>query len=127
MVRDRRQLIAAGKYKSLKVGDTLGWMLEAAERYQKPVDCVGSELLLALGSINNTTDALNYALLDICKHPEAVKPLRDELREVLHEHGGWNNSAVSKLHLMDSFLKESQRLTPVSRPWNCHTTTNPLT
>jgi len=40
--------------------------------------------------------------------------LREEIVEVLREEGGWTKNVFSKLHLMDSFLKESQRMVPVS-------------
>jgi len=114
MIEERRRLIAAGEYESLKVGDTLGWLLEASQRYEQYIDCVGSQMLLTLGAVHNTTETMHAAVLDICKHPEVVQPLREEIVEVLREEGGWTKNVFSKLHLMDSFLKESQRMVPVS-------------
>lgn len=114
MIEKRQRLIAAGEYKSLKVGDTLGWLLEASRRYGQYIDCVGSQMLLTLGAVHNTTETMNVAVLDICKHPDVVQPLREEIIRVLTEEGGWNKNVFAKLHLMDSFLKESQRMLPVS-------------
>ncbi|TPX19316.1 hypothetical protein DIZ76_017104 [Coccidioides immitis] len=114
MIEKRQKLIAAGEYKSLKVGDTLGWLLEASQRFGKYIDCVGSQMLLTLGAVHNTTETMNVAVLDICKNPDVVQPLRNEIVRVLKEEGGWTKNVFSKLHLMDSFLKESQRMLPVS-------------
>jgi cytochrome P450 len=114
MIEKRRQLIAAGEYESLKVGDSLGWLLEASQAHGQYIDAVGSQMLLTLGAVHNTTETMNVAVLDICKHPDVVQPLREEIVRVLTEEGGWNKNVFAKLHLMDSFLKESQRMLPVS-------------
>jgi len=49
-----------------------------------------------------------YALYDLVDHPEYITLLRDEIATL---SGDWE-SAVSKLPLLDSFLKESARLSP---------------
>ncbi|KAI3390484.1 hypothetical protein diail_9512, partial [Diaporthe ilicicola] len=52
-----------------------------------------------------------FALFDLCLHPEYISPLRDEI-----ERTGWEefDQSQGKLFpLMDSFMKESARLTPV--------------
>ncbi|KMU72207.1 cytochrome P450 [Coccidioides immitis RMSCC 3703] len=84
------------------------------EKRQKLIaaDCVGSQMLLTLCAVHNTTETMNVAVLDICKNPDVVQPLRNEIVRVLKEEGGWTKNVFSKLHLMDSFLKESQRMLP---------------
>jgi hypothetical protein len=114
LIEERQRLIDAGEYKALKVGDTLGWLLESSQRYGQHIDAVGSQMLLTLGAVHNTTETMHVAVLDLCKHPEVVQPLRDELVRVLKEEGGWNKNIFTKLRLLDSFLKESQRMLPVS-------------
>ncbi|KAF4545446.1 putative cytochrome p450 protein [Lasiodiplodia theobromae] len=48
---------------------------------------------------------LSHDILDICTHPEYVEPLHEE---------GWKKTALYKMKLMDSFLKESQRVNPIT-------------
>ena len=50
-----------------------------------------------------------YALHDLCLHPEYVAPLREELEA---QYGDFEKTGQG-LHLLDSFIKESARLTPV--------------
>lgn len=52
-------------------------------------------------------------MLDIVMHPEVVQPLREEIIAVVGAEG-WQKTALYKLRLMDSFLKESQRMTPMA-------------
>ena len=53
---------------------------------------------------------LTFALYDICMHREYVAPLRDELSGPAFQ--GFERDGQG-LPLMDSFLKESARLTPI--------------
>lgn len=48
-------------------------------------------------------------MYDIAIHPEYVDEMREEAEKVIGEHG-WTKAAMQKLHKIDSFLKESQRL-----------------
>ncbi|KAL4792202.1 cytochrome P450 [Aspergillus venezuelensis] len=106
--------------------DSLVWMEEVAKG--RPYDPVHGQLLLSFAAINTSTDTLAQVLLDICGHDELVKALRDEIYAVFRNHnihsyaGSWHSVAsLAKLELMDSVLKESQRLKPVavgeSRPF----------
>lgn len=62
-----------------------------------------------------------HALYDLACRPEYVEPLREEINEVLQEDGYDVNgdgslklkkTSMSKLRKLDSFIKESQRLSP---------------
>ena len=79
----------------------------------KPVDYVAAQLSLTVASIHATTEALTVALLDLVTYPETISLLRQEVIQVLSA-GGWSKQALYNMKLMDSFLKESQRLHPVS-------------
>ncbi|ORY63215.1 cytochrome P450 [Pseudomassariella vexata] len=92
-----------------KTADTIGWMYEVARG--RHVDYVAGQLSLTLAAIHTTTEALSTAMLDICEFPETLPELRKEIVEVISEHG-WAKTSLYKLKLMDSFLKESQRLSP---------------
>ncbi|OMP84406.1 Ent-kaurene oxidase [Diplodia seriata] len=64
--------------------------------------------------------ALTRVVFDLCRNPQWIEPLREEARSVLAaDEGGdgdgavWGKSTLVRLRLMDSVLKESQRLSPV--------------
>jgi hypothetical protein len=53
------------------------------------------------------------AILNLAAHPEHVAPLREEVTEVVNQHG-WTKAALSKMRKVDSFLKESARFEGIS-------------
>jgi hypothetical protein len=48
-------------------------------------------------------------LYRLLANPEYIEPLREEVDAVIREEG-WTKAGIDKMHKMDSFLKESQRL-----------------
>ena len=107
----RAEVTLAGGGKPPKVSDAIGWMVEMASG--KPVDYVAAQLSLTVAAIHATTEALTIALLDLVTYPETIPQLRQEVIQALGD-GGWSKQALYNMKLMDSFLKESQRLHPVS-------------
>ncbi|KAI0451879.1 cytochrome P450 [Xylaria acuta] len=101
---------AAGE-KPPKVADTIGWMYDVAKG--EDLDLVSGQLSLTMAAIHTTTESVCRALLDLCAHPEILQQLRDEIVEVVGREG-WAKTTLYKLRLMDSFLKESHRVTPLS-------------
>ena len=53
-----------------------------------------------------TTTQVLYRLL---ANPEYIEPLRQEVEAVVAEEG-WTKAAMDKMHKIDSFLKETQRV-----------------
>lgn len=102
---------AAQGRKAPKTVDSIAWMVEVADG--RPVDFVAGQLALSFASIHMTSDALTKCLMQVCQTPEVVGPLREEARAVLRVEG-WERTALYKLKLMDSFLKEVQRTNPMS-------------
>lgn len=51
-------------------------------------------------------------LFNIAQHPDLFQPLREEITNVLTAEG-FKKTALYNLKLMDSVIKESQRLRPV--------------
>ena len=105
-----QEALEAGR-KPPKVSDTIGWMHEVSRG--RKIDYVAGQLSLSLAAIHTTTETTTQAMLDICEHPEVVQPLREEIIQVIGEHG-WAKTSLYKLKLIDSFLKESQRLHSLS-------------
>ncbi|KAI0164152.1 putative cytochrome P450 monooxygenase [Xylariaceae sp. FL1272] len=71
-----------------------------------------AQLNLSIAAMHTTTDLLMQTILDIARHPEIVEPLRQEIRGALDEHG-WEKTALYKMKLLDSAIKETQRIKPI--------------
>lgn len=93
--------------------DSVDWFEDT--RKGQDFDFVSAELLLSVVAIHTTSGTLQNTLLDICANPEIIQPLRDEIKAVVEEDGGLQRTTLHKLKLMDSVLKESQRLHPLSQ------------
>ncbi|EZF23054.1 hypothetical protein H112_04207 [Trichophyton rubrum D6] len=92
--------------------DCIQWVMECSPT-QKPwsAERIVHELMaLWFGSVHVLTTTICYAVHDICLHPEYVEPLRKELQgpewEAFEKTG-------KGLPLLDNFIRESSRLTPV--------------
>ncbi|KAL1618717.1 hypothetical protein SLS54_007153 [Diplodia seriata] len=95
-----------------KVADAVGWLDESARGRRFDPAC--GQLAFAVAATFTTTELTCVCVLNLCAHPEYVGLLRSEIVEVLGEGGGeggrWRKAALQRLRLMDSFIKESQRL-----------------
>ena len=105
----RKALAAGGK--PAKVADLIGWMV--AQARASDIDYAAGQLGMSVVGIHTTTEALAEALVDLCQHPELFKPLREEIVRELKDEG-WTRTSLQRMRLMDSFLKESQRIHPAS-------------
>jgi cytochrome P450 len=74
-----------------------------------PADC---QIALTLAAIHTTTDLLSQTMVNIATYPEMFTALREEVIRVLSKHG-LKKAALADLKLMDSFLKETQRMKPI--------------
>ncbi|OJD16455.1 hypothetical protein ACJ73_08884 [Blastomyces percursus] len=102
--------IRAGKTPEHYV-DAMEWLEESAKgRYYDPVI---AQLSFSHASIHTTSDLITQTLLDLCGRDELIQELRDEIVTVMWTEG-WKKSTLFKLKLMDSVLKETQRLKPVA-------------
>ncbi|KAI1346843.1 cytochrome P450 [Xylaria sp. FL0043] len=91
--------------------DCIQWVMEAAPRNKPwPAPRIIHELMaLWFGSIHALSTTICFAIHDLCLHPEYVDPIRKELQANYAEFKRTGHG----LPLLDSFLKESARLTPV--------------
>ena len=76
-----------------------------------------AQLILAQAAIETTTDLLTQVILDLAQHPELIGTLREEVAGSIQE-GGWRKSSLYDMKLLDSVLKESQRLKPLAMSTN---------
>ncbi|KAL4758909.1 cytochrome P450 [Aspergillus foveolatus] len=106
---EKQAAIAAGKNPA-RYNDAMEWMEQCAKG--RPYDAAVSQLSLSLGAIHTTSDMLTQVLYDICGHSDLVEELRQEVLTVIAAEG-WQKTTLYKLKLMDSVLKESQRVKPI--------------
>ncbi|CAG7951773.1 unnamed protein product [Penicillium nalgiovense] len=115
---DRRAMIRAGKLPAddpPRGADALDWYRETAEvRNNLTFDQSCAQVGLALAAIHTTSNLLTNVIYDLAAYPEYIQPLRDEIRAVAAEDGVLKKTSLLKLKLMDSVMKESQRMNPLS-------------
>jgi len=71
-------------------------------------------LYLDFSAIHTSSISITQALYDLAEHPEFQEPIRSEIESVLSQHSGWTKQALTQMKKLDSTLKESQRLHPVT-------------
>ncbi|KAF3810343.1 Cytochrome P450 monooygenase 1 [Colletotrichum gloeosporioides] len=91
--------------------DTIEWA--EAESQGTQYDPVAFQLMISFVAIHTTYDLLGRVLLLLAEHQETIKPLRQEMIEVLQAEG-WSKTALNHMKLLDSTIKESQRISPTS-------------
>lgn len=89
--------------------DAIQWLAELSKGGD--YDAAMAQLNLSLAAIHTTGDMLTQVIYDLCMHPELIQPLREEAITVLGT-GGWKRTSLYNLKLMDSVIKESQRIKP---------------
>ena len=91
--------------------DCIQWIMETSPKNAPwtPQRVVHELMAIWFGSVHAVSTTVTFAIHDLCLHPEYVEPLR---RECESQYAAFEQSGVG-LPLLDSFIKESARLTPV--------------
>ncbi|KAG6040945.1 hypothetical protein E4U41_006536 [Claviceps citrina] len=108
----RKREIAAGNPVT-SYNDAIDWAEQEAAISGSRFDPVIFQLTLSLLAIHTTFDLLQQTMTELAQHPEFIKPLREEVEQIL-ETGGWKKTSIFKMKLLDSAIKEAQRLKPGS-------------
>lgn len=90
--------------------DMMYWMDEHSKGAR--FDGVMAQLMIAQALIHGTADLITQALFDICERPHLLEDLRAEIVSVVSKEG-LTHTSLSNLYLMDSVVKESQRIKPL--------------
>lgn len=90
--------------------DALEWFEK--ESKGNPYDPAIGQLVLSMAAIHTTTDLVCQVLTDLTQHPEMLEPLRKEIITALQD-GGWKKTSLYNMKLLDSVIKESQRMKPI--------------
>ncbi|KAI5830576.1 hypothetical protein K523DRAFT_371757 [Schizophyllum commune Tattone D] len=90
-------------------GDMLDWILERADVSESDVISLTRRILtLNFAALHTTTLTFTHALYHAAAHPAYADALREELMPVYRTDWTW--SALDALPVLNSFLKETQRL-----------------
>lgn len=109
VVKERRDAARSGK--GAVYHDAIQWLEDTAKG--RHYDPAAAQLALSAAAIHTTTDLFTQTLLDICEHQDLIDELRQEIITVVQAEG-WKKTTLYKLKLMDSVIKECQRLKPMA-------------
>ncbi|OLN87551.1 Dihydromonacolin L monooxygenase LovA 7 [Colletotrichum chlorophyti] len=109
--RNQRQKAQRNGELAPSYDDGIDWLEE--ESNGRDYDATGAQLCLSIVALYTATDLLVETVLRIVEHPDLLMDLRKEIVEALRL-GGWQKSTLFEMKLLDSVLKETQRLKPVA-------------
>jgi hypothetical protein len=74
------------------------------------------QMLIAFAAIHTTSMALSHAIFDLAAYPQYITELREEIENVIADENYpdkmLRKTSMPKLRKLDSFIKESQRVSP---------------
>ncbi|RSL68870.1 hypothetical protein CEP53_002406 [Fusarium sp. AF-6] len=108
--KQKAELLAQGE-EPLKCNDAIEWF-EQTSKGTVPYDPTAVQLVLSVAAIHTTTDLICQVLIKLAQNQDIIKPLRTEITSVLQEEG-WSKISLFKMKLLDSVIKESQRMKPI--------------
>ncbi|KAF9001314.1 cytochrome P450 [Cyathus striatus] len=93
-----------------KPDDLISWLIDEAEGDMlEPENLVMRILFLNFAAIHTTSITLTNALFDLATYPQYIQELREEAKEAIGNEG-WSKAGIAKLHKLDSFIRESMRV-----------------
>ncbi|KAK7058639.1 hypothetical protein VNI00_002275 [Paramarasmius palmivorus] len=114
MIIDRLEKLDSNDEDWESPDDLLAWLIKATDGKRErlnPDDLIFRMLSLNMAAIHTT--AFTHALFHLASRPALVKLLRNEMEEAISNEG-WTKAAMGKTKMLDSFLKESQRMSSSS-------------
>ncbi|KAK7698103.1 hypothetical protein SLS64_012878 [Diaporthe eres] len=103
---------AAAAGKTVEFNDAIEWFENASARTGASYEPAAMQLFLSIVAIHTTSDLMTQIMTDLAAHPEVIEDLRREIKGVLSD-GGWKKTTLTNMKLLDSVIKESQRLKPI--------------
>lgn len=94
--------------------NVLNWLIDASRGRDRDAGTIAHvQVLLALASVHTTLLRMVNVLYDLTENgPELSKNIQSEIDDVANSPPGWTNSAYDNLFMLDSVLRESQRMSP---------------
>lgn len=94
--------------------DAIEWILSEHDPNDRIFKVADFQIALSVAAVHTTSDLLSHTMLTLAANPQHIEPLRKEMIEVLGT-GGWKKTSLTSLRLLDSAVKEAQRIKPVQR------------
>lgn len=91
--------------------DLIEWLEDLSNGHT--YDPARAQLKISVAAIHTTSDLLTQTLFNIAGNSKLIADLREEVISTIGTYG-WEKSSIYNLKLMDSVLKETQRLKPIS-------------
>jgi len=93
-----------------KPNDMLMWLMSDAKGVERSVEGLARRLLVInFAAIFTTSLSFTSAFYHLLSNPEYIEPLRHDIETAVAEEG-WTKAAMDKMLKVDSFLRESQRI-----------------
>ncbi|KAI9441480.1 cytochrome P450 [Lactarius indigo] len=93
-----------------KPNDMLMWLMNEAKGAERSLGGLARRLLIVnFVAIHTTSLAFTKVLFHLLSNPAYVEPLRHEVETAVAEEG-WTKAGMDKMHKIDSFVRESQRV-----------------
>ena len=108
----RQRVLRSAEVAPAKSLDPVDWMDSVAKG--RPYDMTAGQIGLSASTIHSTAGMITNVMYDLCANPEYFDLLREEVKTVFSQGERWDKTMLSKLKLMDSVMKESQRMNPFS-------------
>ncbi|GJJ15190.1 hypothetical protein Clacol_009466 [Clathrus columnatus] len=94
--------------------DFLSWLLGVATGKERRIPQLVNRILhVNFAAIHTSSMSFTHALYHLATEPHYLQPLREEIETVIDEEG-WTKVAMTKMHKLDSFFRESQRYNGIS-------------
>ncbi|KAI0287733.1 cytochrome P450 [Russula brevipes] len=93
-----------------KPNDVLMSLMEAAKGAERSLERLALRLLIInFASVHSTALTFTQTFYRLLSNPQYIEPLRQEVEAVVAEEG-WTKAGMDKMHKLDSFLRETQRV-----------------
>ncbi|GAP84828.2 putative cytochrome P450 [Rosellinia necatrix] len=98
-----------------KPNDVMQWMMDIATDEEYTADNLANRFVYTImGSIRSVVEVVMNCMYELVERPEYIEPIREEMRQVLAEDGGWGKRSAGRMLKTDSFIKEISRHYPPS-------------
>ncbi|KAG2005639.1 cytochrome P450 [Coprinopsis cinerea AmutBmut pab1-1] len=90
--------------------DLISWLLDLVPPELKNLPDMTLRIIsINIAAIHTTSITLSNTLFDLAPRQEYIEPLRKEVEEIIEEYG-WTKEAMGRMRKLDSFIKESSRV-----------------
>ncbi|PVF95399.1 putative cycloheximide-inducible protein CIP70 [Serendipita vermifera] len=94
--------------------DMISWLLQIAPEGESDLESIASRIsVINFAAIHTSGLSITHAVYWLVARPEYLPPLREEIQSIIDQYG-WSKDSIAKMVKLDSFLKESARISPLA-------------